>query len=229
MRAPRPLPSVASRRLRPGAAAAACVELYAPCPPSIIRASTCGSRCADPAVLRLSVVAARLPRRLRASSAPVATAASCGGTGCRPQQPVAVSALDIHRCDSVRRGACRCRRLRSQQPHRAPSRRALSPRRWCTCAPMCSISTISTRGGTLERVDLLAYPLVKGEATRVRLENHDSPQTLYELRVGPHGSRQCARTQRTSPASTASAATTALMAPRSCACRSPGRAPTASR
>jgi len=46
---------------------------------------------------------------------------------------------------------------------------------------------ISTRGGTLTRVDLLAYPRVKGEATPVRLENQDSPQTLYELQTGLTG------------------------------------------
>jgi YidC/Oxa1 family membrane protein insertase len=47
---------------------------------------------------------------------------------------------------------------------------------------------ISTRGGTLERVDLLAYPKVKGEAAPVRLENRDEAQTLYELQSGLTGS-----------------------------------------
>jgi YidC/Oxa1 family membrane protein insertase len=46
---------------------------------------------------------------------------------------------------------------------------------------------ISTRGGTLERVDLLAYPQVKGEATPVRLENHDDAQSLYEVQSGLTG------------------------------------------
>jgi len=46
---------------------------------------------------------------------------------------------------------------------------------------------ISTRGGTLARVDLLAYPKVKGEATPVRLENRDDAQTLYELQSGLTG------------------------------------------
>jgi YidC/Oxa1 family membrane protein insertase len=46
---------------------------------------------------------------------------------------------------------------------------------------------ISTLGGTLERVDLLAYPQVKGEATPVRLENHDDPQSLYALQSGLTG------------------------------------------
>jgi YidC/Oxa1 family membrane protein insertase len=46
---------------------------------------------------------------------------------------------------------------------------------------------ISTRGGTLTRVDLLAYPKVKGEATPVRLENRDDLQSLYELQSGLTG------------------------------------------
>ena len=46
---------------------------------------------------------------------------------------------------------------------------------------------ISTQGGTLTRADLLAYPKVKGEATPVRLENEDAPQTLYELQSGLNG------------------------------------------
>jgi len=57
-------------------------------------------------------------------------------------------------------------------------------------APLVRVRTdvldldISLRGGTLTRVDLPAYPLVKGEATPVRLENVDSPATLYELQSG---------------------------------------------
>jgi YidC/Oxa1 family membrane protein insertase len=43
---------------------------------------------------------------------------------------------------------------------------------------------ISTRGGTLQRADLLKYPKVKGETTPVRLENQDDPQTLYWLQSG---------------------------------------------
>jgi YidC/Oxa1 family membrane protein insertase len=46
---------------------------------------------------------------------------------------------------------------------------------------------ISAHGGTIEQADLLAYPKVKGEATPVRLENHDDPQTLYELQSGLTG------------------------------------------
>ncbi|HKD55126.1 MAG TPA: membrane protein insertase YidC, partial [Steroidobacteraceae bacterium] len=46
---------------------------------------------------------------------------------------------------------------------------------------------ISTRGGTIERADLLAYPQVKGEAARVRLQDNDSPQTLYLLQSGLEG------------------------------------------
>ncbi len=46
---------------------------------------------------------------------------------------------------------------------------------------------ISTRGGTLERVDLPAYAQVKGQAARVRLENNDSDATLYQLQSGLTG------------------------------------------
>jgi YidC/Oxa1 family membrane protein insertase len=46
---------------------------------------------------------------------------------------------------------------------------------------------ISTRGGTLQRADLLKYPKVKGEATPVRLENTDDPQTVYLLQSGLAG------------------------------------------
>ncbi len=45
---------------------------------------------------------------------------------------------------------------------------------------------IGLGGGTLQRVDLLAYPKVKGEAAPVQLEN-DDPQTLYELQSGLTG------------------------------------------
>jgi YidC/Oxa1 family membrane protein insertase len=43
---------------------------------------------------------------------------------------------------------------------------------------------IGTRGGTIQRADLLKYPKVKGEATPVRLENQDDPQSLYVLETG---------------------------------------------
>jgi YidC/Oxa1 family membrane protein insertase len=45
---------------------------------------------------------------------------------------------------------------------------------------------ISTRGGTLTRADLLAYPKVKGESAPVRLENQD-PESLYEVQTGLTG------------------------------------------
>jgi YidC/Oxa1 family membrane protein insertase len=47
---------------------------------------------------------------------------------------------------------------------------------------------IDPRGGTLARIDLLAYPKVKGEAAPVRLQNRDDSQTLYELQSGLAGS-----------------------------------------
>jgi YidC/Oxa1 family membrane protein insertase len=60
-------------------------------------------------------------------------------------------------------------------------------------APLVHVRTdvldleISTRGGTLAQADLLEYPKVKGEAAPVRLENHDEPQSLYELQSGLAG------------------------------------------
>jgi YidC/Oxa1 family membrane protein insertase len=51
---------------------------------------------------------------------------------------------------------------------------------------------ISTRGGTLTRADLLAYPQVKGEAARVRLENEDSATSLYLLQSGLTGAGDAA-------------------------------------
>ena len=46
---------------------------------------------------------------------------------------------------------------------------------------------ISTRGATLDRADLLAYPRVKGQPEPVRLENTGDPQTLYTLQSGLTG------------------------------------------
>jgi YidC/Oxa1 family membrane protein insertase len=46
---------------------------------------------------------------------------------------------------------------------------------------------ISTRGGTIQRVDLLKYQKVKGEPVRVRLENVDDPVSLYVLQSGLTG------------------------------------------
>jgi YidC/Oxa1 family membrane protein insertase len=67
---------------------------------------------------------------------------------------------------------------------------ALAPAAAPVAAPLVRVRTdvldleISTRGGTLQRADLLAYPLVKGQPAPVQLENDDSPQTLYELESG---------------------------------------------
>jgi YidC/Oxa1 family membrane protein insertase len=46
---------------------------------------------------------------------------------------------------------------------------------------------ISTRGGTIQRTDLLKYPKVKGEAAPVRLENQDDVLSLYLLQSGLTG------------------------------------------
>ena len=46
---------------------------------------------------------------------------------------------------------------------------------------------IGLTGGELRRADLLAYPLVKGQATRVRLFNRDSAHGFYVLQTGLTG------------------------------------------
>ena len=46
---------------------------------------------------------------------------------------------------------------------------------------------ISTRGGTIQRVDLPKYQKVKGEQAPVRLENVDDPASLYVLQSGLTG------------------------------------------
>jgi YidC/Oxa1 family membrane protein insertase len=61
-------------------------------------------------------------------------------------------------------------------------------------APTVNIRTdvldidISTRGGTIQRADLIKYPKIKGESAPVRLENQDDPQTMYLLQSGLIGS-----------------------------------------
>ena len=53
--------------------------------------------------------------------------------------------------------------------------------------------TISLTGGTITQADLNDYSLKKGQAQRVRLENHDSPETLYLLQLalsGPAGTER---------------------------------------
>jgi YidC/Oxa1 family membrane protein insertase len=60
-------------------------------------------------------------------------------------------------------------------------------------APLIHVHTdvydidISARGGTIERVRLLKYAEVKGQAARVVLENDASPQTVYLLQTGLTG------------------------------------------
>ncbi len=46
---------------------------------------------------------------------------------------------------------------------------------------------ISLTGGTITRADLNVYSRLKGHLQPVRLENHDSPETLYLLQVGMTG------------------------------------------
>jgi YidC/Oxa1 family membrane protein insertase len=52
---------------------------------------------------------------------------------------------------------------------------------------------ISLTGGTITQADLNVYTRIKGQAQRVRLENHDSPETLYLLQVALTGPAGAAR------------------------------------
>ena len=178
------IPAASTRCRRRG------VLLCTPCPRSIIRASTCGSRsrillCYDyqawmrdyaPPLARLECA-----ERHRGSR---------GGTGRRPRQPACRSALDSHRRDSVRRGACRSGAVPASPAATGPSPPARCRRgaRRCTCAPTCSIWTSALAAARSQRADLLAYPQVKGEAdARAPRERRQSPQTLYELQTGLPG------------------------------------------
>jgi len=74
-----------------------------------------------------------------------------------------------------------------------PSAPGTEPAKSAAAAPRVHVRTdvldldISTRGGTLTRADLFAYPQVKGEATPVRLENEDDPLSLYLVQAGLTG------------------------------------------
>jgi YidC/Oxa1 family membrane protein insertase len=63
-------------------------------------------------------------------------------------------------------------------------------------APLVHVHTdvqdleISTRGGTIQRAALPKYPVVKGHAEPVVLENNDTPQTQYLLQSGLTGPGQ---------------------------------------
>ena len=52
---------------------------------------------------------------------------------------------------------------------------------------------VSLTGGTITQVDLNEYSLHKGQTQRVRLENHDSPESLYLLQVALSGPAGAAR------------------------------------
>ena len=81
----------------------------------------------------------------------------------------------------------------------APVTAGLSTAAAAAAAPTVSVHTdvldldISLTGGTITQADLNAYTRIKGQAQRVRLENHDSPETLYLLQValtGPAGAER---------------------------------------
>ena len=79
--------------------------------------------------------------------------------------------------------SARPRRRRSGRTGRRLGQR--DRRRWCTCAPTCSISTSAPTAARSARVDLPAYPKVKGEAAPVRLENEDDAADALRAAVRP--------------------------------------------
>jgi YidC/Oxa1 family membrane protein insertase len=125
------------------------------------------------------------PPGTAATSAAAPTAAPAGGElGNRvPEAPPATSATATSQSPAT--GA--------QAPAAATTSIPAASPQAAAAVPVVHVRTdvldidISTRGGTIERVDLLAYPQVKGEATPVRLANHDEAQTLYELQSGLTG------------------------------------------
>jgi len=70
---------------------------------------------------------------------------------------------------------------------------ALSTAASVAAAPAVHVRTdvldldISLTGGTITQADLNEYTRIKGQSLRVRLENHDSPETLYLLQVAMTG------------------------------------------
>jgi YidC/Oxa1 family membrane protein insertase len=142
---------------------------YAPPPGATTTATPLANTAATPA-------ANDLANRIPGASTPAAATGNAGATGnadASAQPPAASSAA----LAAVVPGAAAAA---------ATSASVAAP------APVVHVHTdvldldISTRGGTLERLDLLAYPLVKGEPTPVRLENQD-PTSLYVLQSGLTG------------------------------------------
>ena len=78
-------------------------------------------------------------------------------------------------------------------PAAPPAGTAAAPSALPTAAPAVHVLTdvldleISTIGGTLQKADLLSYPLVKGRPEPVEILNHDNPDTLYVVQTGLSG------------------------------------------
>ena len=100
-------------------------------------------------------------------------------------------------------------RRRSGARDRTGGRRLAGRRRQRRGGPAVHVHTdvldldISLTGGTITQADLNEYTRIKGQPQPVRLENHDSPETLYLLQVamtGPRGQRAPDTSRRPSPA-----------------------------
>ena len=208
-------------RLRPGAAAATCVELTR-------HAHHQQSARLPVGRARASSVSRTIESWLRdypapgASSAPVATAASAAAPAADLSQPAAVSARSTSAGATASAAApaasapevaaatepaapARARRTAGARAHRRARSRHQHPRR-------------RARAGGPARL-----PAGKGRPTRVRLENGDSPQTLYQLQSGLSGPGGAPLPNAPRRFESVRSATDGWRA-RSCACRSPGRA-----
>src|ERR1700730_5045501 len=117
-----------------------------------------------------------------ATNAAPHAAAPAGDLGSRiPEPPTTATPAPGERASASEAGAAAAS---------VPSAPGSAPAEFAAAAPRGHVRTdaldldISRLGGTLTRVDLPAYPQVKGEATPVRLENQDDPLTRYELQSG---------------------------------------------
>ena len=112
-----------------------------------------------------------------AAAAVAATAHAPAGTlNCICRSPAAPVREPLRRPRQQRR-QCRC-------PHRGrgvPGRGRRGPRR--ARPHRRARSGHQPAGGTIDQADLNEYARAKGQAARVRLENHDSPETLYLLQA----------------------------------------------
>ena len=115
---------------------------------------------------------------------PESTAATAAGRGAKPGTRLS---------DEVPQATSSAQPKSSTPAAAAPAAAAGTEGSVDSNAPVVHVVTdvldldISTRGGTIQRVDLPKYQKVKGEQAPVRLENVDDPASLYVLQSGLTG------------------------------------------